>query len=119
MGVLVGAAYRVERLFDLPPGAFRPRPKVVSSVTRWLPRSPEELPDSVEVALRACLRASFGHRRRTLFNNLRSALAGDARTAELLLQRSKLEGSLRPEAITPEGYRRLADAWHEVNPSRP
>jgi 16S rRNA (adenine1518-N6/adenine1519-N6)-dimethyltransferase len=88
-------------------------------VTRWLPRSSEELPESVEVALRACLRASFGHRRRTLFNNLRSALDGDERTVALLLRRADLDGSLRPEAIPPEGYRRLADAWHDVNPSRP
>ena len=119
MGVLVGAAYRVERLFDLQPGAFRPRPKVVSTVTRWLPRSSEELPESVEVDLRACLRASFGHRRRTLFNNLRSALDGDERTVALLLRRADLDGSLRPEAIPPEGYRRLAEAWHDVTPSRP
>lgn len=119
MGVLVGAAFRVERLFDLQPGAFRPRPKVVSTVTRWLPRSSEELPESVEVALRTALRASFGHRRRTLFNNLRSALAGDERTVSLLLRRADLDGKLRPEAVTPEGYRRLADAWHEVKPARP
>jgi len=117
MGILVGAAYRVERLFDLRPGAFRPRPKVVSTVTRWRPRSSEALSESVEVALRACLRASFGHRRRTLLNNLRSALAGDERTVASLLRQADLDGSLRPEAITPEGYRRLADAWRDVMPS--
>jgi 16S rRNA (adenine1518-N6/adenine1519-N6)-dimethyltransferase len=114
MGVLVGAAYRVERLFDLGPGAFRPRPKVVSTVTRWQPRPCEELSESAEAALRACLKASFGHRRRTLYNNLRSALAGDERTVELLLRHAELDGSLRPEAITPAGYRRLADAWHDL-----
>jgi 16S rRNA (adenine1518-N6/adenine1519-N6)-dimethyltransferase len=118
MGVLVGAAYRVERLFDLRPGAFRPRPKVVSTVTRWRPRSAEELPESVEVALRACLKASFGHRRRTLFNNLRSALSGDERTVASLLRQAELDGSLRPEAITPEGYRRLADVWLDIIPEK-
>ena len=114
MGVLVRAAYDVERLFDLGPGAFRPRPKVVSSVTRWEPRPREDLPEALELALRACLKASFAHRRRTLFNNLRAALAGDEDSAAALLSRADLDGSLRPEAIPPEGYRRLADAWRSV-----
>ena len=35
--VLAGRAYRIERLFELSPGAFQPSPKVVSTVTRWIP----------------------------------------------------------------------------------
>jgi 16S rRNA (adenine1518-N6/adenine1519-N6)-dimethyltransferase len=118
MGVLAGAAFRVERLFDLGPGAFRPRPKVVSTVTRWRPRSFDELPEATVASLRACLKASFGHRRRTLRNNLRSALAGDERTVDSLLEGAGLDGGLRPEAVPPEGYRRLAEAWREGAPDR-
>jgi 16S rRNA (adenine1518-N6/adenine1519-N6)-dimethyltransferase len=111
LGILTGAAYRVERLFDLAPGAFRPRPKVVSSVTRWEPRPREDLPEAVELALRACLKASFARRRRTLFNNLRAALDGDEVRVAALLHNARIDGSLRPEAVPPEGYRRLAEAW--------
>ena len=35
LGVLAGMAFRIERLFDLPPSRFRPPPKVMSSVTSW------------------------------------------------------------------------------------
>jgi 16S rRNA (adenine1518-N6/adenine1519-N6)-dimethyltransferase len=119
IGVLAGAAYRVERLFDLAPGAFRPRPKVVSTVTRWRPRSLDELPEFAEASLRSCLKASFGHRRRTLRNNLRAAVAGDDRVVDALLGRAGIDGTLRPDAIPPEGYRRLAEAWREVIPESP
>src|SRR5258706_13954393 len=42
--VLTGRAYRIERLFDVRPGAFRPRPNVVSTVTRWTRREDGALP---------------------------------------------------------------------------
>ena len=37
--VLVEAAFAVERLFDVPPEAFRPRPKIWSSVVRLIPKA--------------------------------------------------------------------------------
>jgi len=114
MGVLTGFAYSVERLFDLGPGAFRPKPKVVSTVTRWRPRRSDPLPETLEVSLRACLKASFGHRRQTLRNNLRAALAGSDRAVDAVLDRAALDGALRPEAVAPDGYRRLAEAWHAL-----
>lgn len=111
MSVLVGEAYRVEALFDLPAVAFRPRPKVISTVTRWQPRPPEHLSRVAERALRGCLAASFAHRRRTLFNNLRAALPGGERDARDLLERAAVDGKLRPEAVSPREFRQLAALW--------
>jgi len=116
LGILVGQAFEVERLFDVPPGAFRPRPKVVSSVTRWRSRGPLALTAAGEHALRACLAASFRQRRRTLYNNLRRALPDGDRGARALLEEAGLDGSSRPEAVTPEGFLRLARAWPHANP---
>jgi 16S rRNA (adenine1518-N6/adenine1519-N6)-dimethyltransferase len=110
--ILTGFAFEVAPVFDLRPGAFRPRPAVVSTVTRWTRREPPAVLERREPALRACLRACFAHRRRTLRNNLRAAL-GDATTAAQLLERAGIDGDLRAERIPPDGYLRLAEAWPE------
>jgi 16S rRNA (adenine1518-N6/adenine1519-N6)-dimethyltransferase len=72
----------VEFLFTVPPGAFRPPPKVNSAVVRLTPRAPERMLDS-EVFLDFAS-ACFRQKRKTLRNNLASrydlgALMGDAR----------------------------------------
>jgi len=108
--ILTGLTYRITRLFDLRPSAFRPRPKVDSSVTRWAPRETPVLGEELEATLRRCLAASFRHRRQTFRNNLRAAL-GSAAAADALLESAALDGSLRPEAVPPDGFLRLAERW--------
>ena len=109
--VLAGRAYRIERVFDLAPGAFHPRPKVVSTVTRWTPREDGGLPQPLVAPLKAVLGAAFAHRRQTLRKNLRAALQGGDAAAVLLLAKADLDGALRAEAIPPEGFVALASAW--------
>ena len=109
--VLAGRSYRVERLFDLAPGAFQPRPKVRSSVTRWTRLDPDvDLPSAMP-RLRAVLAAAFARRRQTLRKNLRAALPGGDDAAVRVLKTAGLDGSLRAEAIPPEGFVALARAW--------
>lgn len=109
--ILCGRAYRIERLFDLAPGCFRPAPKVVSTVTRWVRLPDDTLPEALEAPLRAVLSAAFAHRRQTLHKNLRERLpGGDAMVFELL-ESAGLDGSLRAEAIPPEGFVALARVW--------
>jgi 16S rRNA (adenine1518-N6/adenine1519-N6)-dimethyltransferase len=109
--VLAGRAYRIERLFDLSPGAFQPSPKVVSTVTRWTPREEDALPESLVAPLKAVLRAAFARRRQTLQKNLRIALQGGEAAAISLLAQAGLDGALRAEAIPPEGFVALARGW--------
>jgi 16S rRNA (adenine1518-N6/adenine1519-N6)-dimethyltransferase len=108
LGILAGEVYTIERLFDVPPGAFRPRPKVVSTVTRWTPRAAGELPDALVPALKEILRASFAHRRQTLQKNLRAELPGGEAEAKHLLAAAEIDGSLRAEALPPESFVRMA-----------
>jgi len=115
--VLVSLTYEVLRLFDLPPTAFRPRPRVRSTVTRWMRRSPPPLDPSLEPRLLACLAASFGRRRQTLHNNLRAKLGSAAESARVL-EAAGLDGSLRAECVPPDGFLALARAW-PLAPSRP
>jgi 16S rRNA (adenine1518-N6/adenine1519-N6)-dimethyltransferase len=109
--VLCGRAYRIERLFDLPPGAFRPSPKVVSTATRWTPRDEEPLDEALVGPLIAVLGAAFAHRRQTIQKNLRGALAGGERAARSLLSVAEVDGSLRAETLPPERFVALARAW--------
>lgn len=110
LSVLAGLAYSIRRLFDLAPGAFRPRPKVASSVTLWRRRSGSPLDPDLEPRLRACLAACFARRRQTLRNNLRAALRS-AEEADRLLGSAELDGSLRAEALSPAQFVRLARLW--------
>lgn len=108
--VVAGQSFRIERMLELPPEAFRPQPKVRSSVTRWEPW-PDGGPDEASQArLRACLAACFSRRRRTLRNNLIAAL-GSPEEAARLLESAALDGALRAEALSPDDFRRLARLW--------
>jgi 16S rRNA (adenine1518-N6/adenine1519-N6)-dimethyltransferase len=109
LSILTGQTYLIRKLFDLPPAAFRPRPRVTSSVTHWRRRPLGTLTADEEQALRGVLAVCFRRRRQTLRNNLRAALGADGSAA--LLQAASLDGSLRAEAIPPAGFRRLAELW--------
>ncbi len=111
--VLAGLAFRIERILDLPPGAFRPRPKVTSTVTRWLRREPEVLDGALEPALRRVLRAAFARRRGTLRVNLRAALGETA--AASLCSAAGIDDGLRAERLSPDAFVRLAAAWPTVD----
>src|SRR5215207_5118601 len=70
--VLVEAFCQSEALFDVPPGAFRPVPKVWSTVARLRVR--ETLPAGTDEKLFTRLvGACFAQKRKTILNNLRSA----------------------------------------------
>jgi len=73
LSVLVEAYCEAESLFDVPPGAFRPVPKVWSTVARLRVRERTELEGVDERLLWRLVSAGFAQRRKTIFNNLRSS----------------------------------------------
>jgi 16S rRNA (adenine1518-N6/adenine1519-N6)-dimethyltransferase len=93
-------------VLQLPPGAFRPAPKVHSSVVRL-----EFIEPAVRILDEALLdrlvRALFSARRKTLTNALKQF---DPRGAEVLA-RSGLEGRRRPETLTIAEFARLAELF--------
>ena len=110
LGVLAGFAFHIEPLFDVSPRCFSPAPRVLSTVTRWsAPHGPPLCHDD-EKRLRLVLAASFARRRRTLRNNLKSALGDESRVEELLAA-AEIDGSLRAEALAPAAFLRLASRW--------
>jgi 16S rRNA (adenine1518-N6/adenine1519-N6)-dimethyltransferase len=67
---MLQAAFRVRRLFVVPPGAFQPVPKVDSAIVRLVPLG-DAKPRIADPALFArVVAAAFGQRRKTLRNAL-------------------------------------------------
>jgi 16S rRNA (adenine1518-N6/adenine1519-N6)-dimethyltransferase len=70
--VLVEAFCESEALFDVPPGAFRPVPKVWSTVARLRVRETDSAGGDEKLFTRL-VSASFAQKRKTIHNNLRNA----------------------------------------------
>jgi 16S rRNA (adenine1518-N6/adenine1519-N6)-dimethyltransferase len=93
----------VTPLFTVPPGAFRPPPRVQSSVVRLVPHAeaPVRIDDMARFE-RLVLQA-FSMRRKTLRNSLRSLLDAAA------IERAGVDPGLRPEALSLEDFAALAN----------
>jgi 16S rRNA (adenine1518-N6/adenine1519-N6)-dimethyltransferase len=73
LSVLVEAYCEAEKLFDVPPQAFRPVPKVWSTVVRLRVRPKMAAEAKDEALLWQIVSAGFAQRRKTILNNLRDA----------------------------------------------
>jgi 16S rRNA (adenine1518-N6/adenine1519-N6)-dimethyltransferase len=107
--VLIRHRATVERLLQLPSGAFRPPPKVQSTVVR-LRFHPPDPPVADERVFARLTQAMFTRRRKTLANALR-AYQGCAAEPGEMLERAALDGRRRPETLTIAEIARLADAY--------
>jgi 16S rRNA (adenine1518-N6/adenine1519-N6)-dimethyltransferase len=72
LSVMLQAVCEVQPLFDVPPGAFRPPPKVDSSVVRLVPRDPASVDIKDPALFERVVRDAFGQRRKTLRNALQA-----------------------------------------------
>jgi 16S rRNA (adenine1518-N6/adenine1519-N6)-dimethyltransferase len=108
--ILIGQIAVVRRLFTLPPGAFRPPPKVDSAVVRlsFHPPEPAARNPAIFVAL---VQAIFTRRRKMLVNALRAFSPGASVSPGTALERAGLDGRRRPETLTVAELVRLADAF--------
>lgn len=68
LSVMLQAICRVEPLFTIGPGAFRPPPKVDSAVVRLLPKPAGEIGIADPALFERVVRDAFGQRRKTLRN---------------------------------------------------
>ncbi len=73
LSVMLQCHWTIEKLFDVPPTAFRPQPKVWSSVVRMLPEQTVAICDSG--SFYRIVEAAFSQRRKTLRNALRGIVA--------------------------------------------
>lgn len=102
LSVMLQLVCRVEPLFDVPPGAFRPPPKVDSAVVRLRPLPAAQLPDVDAAPLQAVVRAAFGQRRKTLANALKTLIDADA------IRAAGVDPRVRAETLAPAAFVQLA-----------
>ncbi|GHU07298.1 ribosomal RNA small subunit methyltransferase A [Betaproteobacteria bacterium] len=74
LSVMLQYRFRMGWLFDVPPEAFRPAPRIMSSIVRMAPRPPGECTATNEELLGKIVAAAFGQRRKTLRNTLKDYL---------------------------------------------
>lgn len=98
----------VDRLLTLPPGAFRPPPKVTSAVVRL--RFRRIAADVDPLAFERVVRGLFLHRRKTLLNAFGPVAASFGRSAPQVLDQVELDPSRRPETLTLQEMARLSRA---------
>jgi len=107
LGVLAGWRAQARILFDVPPSAFSPPPKVTSSVVELIPRE-KPLPCNGKI-LTAVTASAFNQRRKMLRQSLKG-LAVNGRTLDALdvLKAAGIEETKRAEEIDVAGFAMLA-----------
>jgi 16S rRNA (adenine1518-N6/adenine1519-N6)-dimethyltransferase len=106
------------RLLDLPPGAFRPAPKVRSTLVRLTCRTPEP-PVARPGLVDQLVRVAFTQRRKTLANALGALARARGLDAATLLAAAGIDGRRRPETLHLVEFSALADAWQAAGAARP
>jgi len=104
LSVMLQAYCRVTPLFTVPPGAFRPPPKVDSAVVRLVPRDPATICVRDPRKFEAVVRDAFGQRRKTL----RNALSQQCDAAAI--EAAGIRPDARAEQIGVDDFVRLANS---------
>lgn len=101
--IMLGCRMESVQLFDVPPDAFSPPPRVTSSVVRMRPLPAGQFDVRDGECLEALVKLAFSRRRKTL----RNALDGMAAAADL--DAVGLDAGVRPEQVAIGGWVSLAN----------
>ena len=114
LSVFVQAYCETEKLFDVAPHAFRPKPKVWSSVLRLRLRERVAAEVRDEKLLWRIVSAGFAQRRKTILNNLRNApsplqeIVKSHGGASIVLCQAEVDLQRRAETLTLDEWARIA-----------
>ncbi len=103
LGIMAQYFCAVESLFEVPPGAFTPAPKVQSAIVRLIPHRVPPHPARSYPLLERVVRTAFNQRRKTLRNALQELISGEQLAA------LGIDPGARPERLS------LADYVHIAN----
>jgi len=108
LSVMIQWRLRVEPLFDVPPQAFYPPPKVESTVVHLTPHAkPRIAVDDPNVFARV-VQTAFAHRRKTLRNNLKGLVRAG------VLESIGIDPNRRAETLSLEEFARVAAALSDI-----
>lgn len=113
LSVLIGHRAKATRLLNLPPGAFRPAPKVESTVVKLTFHAPEP-PVLDESTLARLTSAVFSRRRKTMANALLAYGQISPKIAAELLATAGVNPQRRPEMLTAAEFGSLADGLSKL-----
>lgn len=100
----------VEKVIDIPPSAFIPRPAVTSTVLKMRRRTEPAVAVQDEKAFFQMVKMGFGQRRKVFSNAMKTGgIAPEL--GEKILSAAGIDGRRRGETFSMEEYARLADAW--------
>ncbi len=102
LSVMAAFHCRMGRLFSVPPGAFRPPPKVDSAIIRMLPKALDEATLARRPQLEEVVRQAFGQRRKTLRNALKGMMD------EKAIEAAGIDPKARAETVSLQGFLELA-----------
>ena len=108
--VLLSLRAQVHPRIQVAPGAFRPVPKVHSTVVE-VEFEPARYPVQDERIFGRLVRTSFGQRRKMLRNSLLGLCEGRREELEALAAAAGIDLSRRPETLSLEEFGRLSDAF--------
>jgi 16S rRNA (adenine1518-N6/adenine1519-N6)-dimethyltransferase len=116
LSVLIEGYCETEKLFDVAPGAFRPPPKVWSSMMRLKFRTGLAVKVIDEELLWATVSAGFAQKRKTILNNLRHSSGRVQETvqknggASIVLCKAGIDLQRRAETLTIEEWGKIVNA---------
>lgn len=103
LSVIVQYYYDVEHLFDVPPDAFHPKPKVDSAIVRLTPKTLPLIPVVHYFDLERVVAQAFSMRRKTLANNLKPLMSA------FELTNLGIDPIVRPEQLNVQQFVELTD----------
>lgn len=119
LSVIVQSYARARRLFDVPPEAFRPRPKVVSSLVRIDPFRRPEIDITLVEARIAMARHGFAQTRKKLRNSLAAGLGLREPEVGAVLEEEGVDPGRRPQTLALEEWDQVAEALSAKWPASP
>jgi 16S rRNA (adenine1518-N6/adenine1519-N6)-dimethyltransferase len=116
LAVLTHGAMQAHIAITLPPGAFRPPPKVDSAIVVLTPLSSDKAFPDLD-ALEIVAAAAFNQRRKMLRSSLKALATSVGTSSDALLTTAEIDPTRRAETLTQAEFRALATAWRQsTNP---
>ena len=115
LSVLVQTFLDVKKLFDVPPNAFLPVPKIWSAVVKLQPKNEAAIGIKDTELFREIVSSGFRQKRKTISNNFRncdvvlSQMFENKGGIKIILEKVQIEESRRAETLTLDEWRRLSN----------
>ena len=108
LSVMMQYYCHVESLFEVPPDAFVPPPKVNSAIVRLVPYEKPVVAVKNIKALETILNAAFSQRRKTLRNTLRNYLSAEQ------IEAQEIDPGRRAETLSLDEFAKLANIFADI-----